>query len=76
MNVKFARAAAERSSVSQDAVVAARPGNIYLYNKNANHNIPGIILKYVIHKDIFKGCSMISVGICFLAEKYVCTLTI
>lgn len=28
MNVKFARAAAERSSVSQDAVVAARPGNI------------------------------------------------
>jgi len=30
MNVKFARAAAERSSVSQDAVVAARPGNICL----------------------------------------------
>jgi len=30
MNVKFARAAAERSSVSQDAVVATRPGNIYL----------------------------------------------
>jgi len=76
MNVKFARAAAERSNVSQDAVVAARPENIYLYNENADHNIPGVILKYVIHKHIFKGCSLISVGICFLGKKYVRTLTI
>jgi hypothetical protein len=27
MNVRFASAAAERSSVSQDAVLLARPGN-------------------------------------------------
>lgn len=76
MNVKLARAAAERSNVSQDVVVAARPGNIYLCNENADHNIPGVNLKYVIHKHIFKGWSMISVGICFLGKKCVCTLTI
>jgi hypothetical protein len=30
MTVKLARAAAERSNVSQDVAVAARPGNRYI----------------------------------------------